>query len=199
MSSASAFNPPIVTTASHELAWNRFCEKVYDCIPGICKSLCKEGYPICDLLDFVAEDILENEDPYNDMLYTCLERVNSRGYVRNPRHGTRLPGFPPFTEDLKVRAEELLEKANVDSYDFIEVFQDVVEHYLGWCKEIITVYWTASDIAVFQFLLGACSPDFYNPTSRISRATLFGQCDTLDKCPFPVPSAGRVEVVVHTF
>lgn len=200
MSRVPESTQPLIISATHELVWRNFCDKIYNCIPGICRALHDEGSadPIDDLLALVLDDILDNEDPYHDMLYACLERVNSRGYVQNPRHGTRTPDFPPFTEEVKVRAAQLLERANIDSYDIIEVFQDVVDHYLGWCKEVITVYWTPSDLSVFQFLLGACSADFCNPVSRIARATVFPRCDAETKCPFPVPCNGLVEVVVFT-
>eukprot|EP00873_Tetraselmis_striata_P027046 jgi/Tetstr1/447310/TSEL_034747.t1 len=192
---------PVVTTATHELVWNNFCTKLYDCIPGICNALYLEGSmsPIDELLELVLDDILENPDPYDDMLYSCLTRVNSRGYTQNPRHGTRTPGFAPFPEELKERAVTLLERGNIDSYDIIEVFQDVVEHYLGWCKEIITVYWSSSELSVFQFLLGACSRDFYSPTPRIAKATVFDGIDAETKCPFPIPSRGLVDIVVHSY
>jgi hypothetical protein len=58
-----ASNQPSITTANHELVWYDFCQKLYDCKPGIFKAMHLEGSmdPIDELLDIALEDIADNE------------------------------------------------------------------------------------------------------------------------------------------
>lgn len=132
-----------------------------------------------DLCEVVVDDFAQNEEPYLDMLTFCIDRVACKGHTPNPSHGSCAPEIRPFTETLVHNAHKLLETPGwgFDSHDIIEVFADLADHYLDWCKEIITEYWTEAETLEF---LG-----------------LMHECLSKRQVPLLVPSGGSVEVVIY--
>lgn len=139
-----------------EKAWSLYCTELdADAVSFAIGELLNE------LCQIVSDDFIENENHYEDMLWFCVDRVNSKGYRQNPRHGTRVPAFPPFTEELHHRSRLLLEAPGwgFDTHDIIQVFSDATEHYLGWCKEVLSSHWSSDETEHFVSLLNECCPE----------------------------------------
>ena len=143
-------------------AWREFCE----CLApeGVASAILDDAGemdPVERVCEIAEDDILENPNPYDDMLESCLDRVNAKGYAQGPADGTVVPEFPPFTQDLRDRAELLLETRgwSFDSHEIIEgVFTEATTHYLGWCKKVITEHWSTREATRFADLVRQCSP-----------------------------------------
>lgn len=133
--------------------WTRFCDRVIYFAPEVIEAVCIEDDVIHDICDIAANDMSDNEIPYEDMIYFCVKRVNSRGY-EHVSSNTILPSFPYFDSDLKYRANYVVSKYDdyevLETSDIIHVVQDIVDYYLVWCKRIIFEFWSDEDIEFFN-------------------------------------------------
>ena len=133
--------------------WTKFCDRVIYFAPEVIEAICTKDDVIHDLCDIAANDMSRNEIPYEDMLYFCIKRVNSRGY-QHVSNNTILPMFPDFDYDLKYRANYVVSKYDnyevLETLDIIHVVQDIVDYYLLWFKRIIFEFWSDEDIEFFD-------------------------------------------------
>lgn len=146
-----------MTDSGAALTWERYADRVQEFVPEILKALVDEERPgsVDELCALALEDFEDNDEPYYDMMHFAASHVKSRGFVPSPAYGARLPAFPEFTEDLVHRATETLEMYSPDSYDITTVLGDVIMHYLGWCKGIITRHWSPDRVQAFADHLDA--------------------------------------------
>jgi hypothetical protein len=124
--------------------------------------MCTRDDVINDICDIASNDLSDNEIPYEDMLYFCIKRVNSRGFHHVSSY-TVLPKFPDFDHDLKYRANYVVSKYDdyevLETRDIINVMQDIVDYYLFWCKRIIFEFWSDEDIEFFDKCLDETNAD----------------------------------------
>lgn len=151
MSSSSSSS---ASTDAKTAAWSRFCVRIVYFVPEVMDAMCHEMDDIArDVRDIAMDDVVDNNIPYEDMMYFCVQRVNSRGY-KHFSGSSNIPKFPDFDYDLRYRAQSLVSHSHdyngVDTYAIVDVVQEFVDYYLLWCKRIIFDFWSDEEIEFFS-------------------------------------------------
>jgi hypothetical protein len=143
-------------------AWERFCYRIVYFAPDVIDAICKDDETVSEICEIALGDMVDNNIPYEDMIYFCIKRVNSRGF-KHISNNTVLPEFPEFDHDLKYRASSIISKYRdyytVETNVIIDVIQEIVDYYLVWCKRIMFEFWSDAEIEFYTDCLDDTNAD----------------------------------------